>query len=331
MADDDEPMSLTDLAGLLIPESEGNNEAAPSAKATNGQTAPPSDEPGPDNSQEETESEEEPEAEGDEPEGEEGEEPSTEPNYTVKVDGKEVSVTLKEALAGYQRQADYTRRTQEAAEIRRTAEAETATARAARDQYSQVLNVILERLGPENQELNAEQWNKLSETDPVGYSVQWAHHQRREAQRAAVKAEQQRIAEEKRGETLGHIRTFIEGERQKLVKAIPVLADPEKGPDEMKAMREYAAKTFNFTDQELDQAYDHRMLLMLDKARKWDTHQASLAKGRGKIENAPQVSPPSARQPAKMTKALAKKVAFDRFTKSGEIEDALPLMFLDRR
>jgi hypothetical protein len=317
MADDDAPMSLTDLAGLLISEPEGDNKGEPPPKA-DGQDVPPSLEAEPDKPDEGTEPEPEPEAEDGEPEGEPSDdEPSTEPSYTVKVDGKEVSITLKEALAGYQRQADYTRRTQEAAEVRRAAEAEHAQARTARDQYSQVLNVILERLGPESAELNAEQWNDLRHSNPIDYAAKWADYQRREVQRNAVRAEQARIADEKRGETVNHVRTFIEGERQKLVKAIPVLADPEKGPAEMKAMREYAAKTFNFTDQELDQAYDHRMLLMLDKARKWDTHQAALAKAKGKIENAQQVSAPGARQPAKTSKALAKKAALDKFNRSG--------------
>jgi hypothetical protein len=39
--------------------------------------------------------------------------------YTVKVDGETVEVTLKEALAGYQRQADYTRKMQALAEERK--------------------------------------------------------------------------------------------------------------------------------------------------------------------------------------------------------------------
>jgi hypothetical protein len=36
-----------------------------------------------------------------------------------QVDGEEVRVPLKEALSGYQRQADYTRKTQELSEQRR--------------------------------------------------------------------------------------------------------------------------------------------------------------------------------------------------------------------
>ena len=43
--------------------------------------------------------------------------------FKVKVDGEEVEVSLDEALAGYMRQADYTRKTQEAASHRKQAEA----------------------------------------------------------------------------------------------------------------------------------------------------------------------------------------------------------------
>jgi hypothetical protein len=326
MADDDEPTSLTDLAGLLAPEPESDNEGE-APPETNGQTAPPPKDDGPDNSNYETATEAE-EAEGDAPEGEDSDEPSTEPSYTVKVDGKDVSISLKEALAGYQRQADYTRRTQEAAETRRAAEAEQASARAERDRYSQVLNVILERLGPENQELNADQWNHLRQTDPTRYAAEWTDYARREQQRAAVRQEQARLADERRVETEFHARTYLDGERQKLVKAIPVLADPEKGPVEMKAMREYAAKTFKFTDQELDRAYDHRMLLMLDKARKWDLHQSSLAKAQGKIANAQQVPTISARQPARTSKSLAIKAAQQKFDRSGgtDLDAAVELL-----
>ena len=48
-----------------------------------------------------------------------------EPAYTVKIDGEEAQVTLEELQQGYQRQADYTRKTQEiAAERQRLQQAE---------------------------------------------------------------------------------------------------------------------------------------------------------------------------------------------------------------
>ena len=327
MADDGDDASLTELAdGLLTQPQEGDNEGSEPAQ-TNGQTAPPPKDDGPDTSTYETVADAEA-AEGGDPDSEEDDEPSTEPNYTVKIDGKEVSVTLKEALAGYQRQADYTRKATEVAEARKAVEAETAAARATRDQYAQVLNVILDRLGPENQELNADQWNQLRQVDPTRYAAEWTDYQRREQQRYAVRQEQARLFQEQQVQLLGHARTFLDGERQKLMRAIPMLADPEKGPVEMKAMRDYAAKTFGFSEQELDRAYDHRMLLMLDKARKWDAHQSSLAKARSKIENAPQVPTITASQPLRMSKAAARKAAMDKLSRTGDIDDGVAALLL---
>jgi hypothetical protein len=48
---------------------------------------------------------------------------TNEPEYEVVVDGQKVKVKQSELLAGYQRQADYTRKTQELAEQRRQADA----------------------------------------------------------------------------------------------------------------------------------------------------------------------------------------------------------------
>src|SRR5574340_754521 len=46
------------------------------------------------------------------------------PLVTIKVDGKDVEVKLSELKNGYQRQADYTRKTQAVAEERKTIDAE---------------------------------------------------------------------------------------------------------------------------------------------------------------------------------------------------------------
>src|SRR5688572_20722414 len=62
---------------------------------------------------------------------------------TVLVDGKPVELTkaqIAEAHKGSLRQADYTKKTQEVAEQRKAAEAETAKAREERARYAEGLN-----------------------------------------------------------------------------------------------------------------------------------------------------------------------------------------------
>jgi hypothetical protein len=50
--------------------------------------------------------------------------PILDEKFTVKVDGEEVEVTVREALEGYQRREDYTRKTQELSEARKAFESE---------------------------------------------------------------------------------------------------------------------------------------------------------------------------------------------------------------
>jgi hypothetical protein len=62
--------------------------------------------------------------------------------FSVKVDGKEVEVTLDELQKGYSRTQDYTRKTQQIAEVRKQTEVELQAVRAEREQYAQLLSAL---------------------------------------------------------------------------------------------------------------------------------------------------------------------------------------------
>lgn len=321
--------SLTDLAGLLTGEKAATGgDPQTTLGEDEAETGAPAGDQGDADQPAESEpaaAEAEPSAEV--PAGEEPEpEPSTEPVYTVRVDGKDTPVTLKEALAGYQRYQDYTRKTTEVAEARKAVEAEVLAARNQREQYAAGLRAIQASLGPENQEPTAEQWNQLRQADPLRYGTEWADYQRRQEQRLAVRAEQNRISEEQRGDLLAKVNTHLESERQKLVAAIPVFADAAKAPAEMKALRDYAAKTFGYSEQEMDQAYDHRMIVAIDKARKWDAHTQALASARRKVSDAPSIPPPGPRVNGQGPKATARAAQLKQFERSGRVEDAVDLL-----
>ena len=87
--------------------------------------------------------------------------------FTVKVDGQEVEVTQEELVNGYSRQQDYTRKTQELSQQRKTIE-QQQTELAQRDAiYSQLLPKMEAQLKGEL--ANEPDWNTLYEDDPVGY------------------------------------------------------------------------------------------------------------------------------------------------------------------
>jgi hypothetical protein len=271
----------------------------------------------------EPDDEEEGEADGDdEPEGS----TNTDPLYTVTVDGKPKQITLKEALEGYSRTEDYTRKTTEVSAIRTEAETERATLRTAREQYSNVLEVLQQRIGSEADEPTQEQWNTLQAEDPDKYAVEWANHQRRGEQRTALKAEQDRVAKETHEERVKQANEFVAGERVKLLDKMPDWKEPTKFEAGMKVNREYAMKTLGFAENEVNAAYDHRFVLAIDKARRYDAIVARQAAAKKKIAAAPDIQAPGVRTEPKSRRQNERAAAEKKLNQTGRAEDAAALI-----
>ena len=87
--------------------------------------------------------------------------------YTVKIDGVEQEVTLDELRNGYSRQQDYTRKTQELAQKRKSFEDQQAELAKKDAIYAQLLPQLEASLNGELE--NEPDWAALYESDPIGY------------------------------------------------------------------------------------------------------------------------------------------------------------------
>jgi hypothetical protein len=253
-------------------------------------------------------------------EEEQEEEPT--PTYKVKVGKDEIDVPLDELLKGYSRTADYTRKTQEIAETRKVVEAERAKideAARLRDTYAQRLQVIEQMLNQDS----GEDLATLKETDPIGYAVRVAEQSEREKQLNAVRAEQQRLAQQQQAEQGERLKAHLATEAQKLAEAIPELSDPAKGQAIRTDIRNYAQK-LGFSDQELAQVYDSRAVTALYKAMQYD----KLVSGKGgaskKVNSAPRMLKPGTSTPETRTSQEVKNMR-GRLKKSGRAKDAAAL------
>lgn len=258
-------------------------------------------------------------------EGEGDEVDPTEPLYTVKVDGKSQQVPLKEALAGYQRTQDYTAKTQQLAEQRKLIEQEAAATRAAREQYDAVLKTLQERLGTEADEPTQAQWDALKQENPEHYALAYTDYQRRKDARAAIKAEQERVLSEKTVEQRKQFSEYLAKENEALLSKMSAWKDPEKRKAGSKAIFDFATKQYGFTDEEMSKAYDHRMVVMAEDARKYHALRAKMDAGKKKLETAPDV-PPRARGPQLSAKMRQRAEAEKRFNKTGSIDDGVTLL-----
>lgn len=284
------------------------------------------DDQGDDEQDEAHEAEDEQAEDEDEGESDEGEESDEEDDgeqaYTVKVDGQEVEVPLSELIKGYSRTADYTRKTQEASAMRKAAETEAIESRALRDQYAQRLEAIDALLSEAN---GAEpNWDQLRAEDPIEFAAQWAEHQRRSEVSRQVAAEKHRVAQLQAADQHRALAAQLEVARQKLAEAIPEWKDESKAKAERAAMKEYGKK-IGFTDDELGQVADHRAVVLLRKAMKYD---AMVAK-RGEIKPAAKPTPkpmkPGSAATTKASKSSDLTRAKQRLAKSGTTRDAAEL------
>lgn len=259
------------------------------------------------------------EAEEAEPEEEEGEaEDEAQPQtVTVKIDGKALEVPLDEVVAGYQRQADYSRKTQALAEERRALEQERAQVQTERVQYAQVLTALQTQLSQQVEQ--QPDWDRLYAEDPIEWVRQREVWRDKQEKLAAAKIEQARIAEQQTAEQQQMMAQHIQSERTRLVEAIPTWKDPKVWERDRQQLREYGRK-FGFTDEELSQAYDHRAVVALYKSMKYDALMAAKKTVR------PDPAPPAQtlRKSAAVSPRPVSEVtrAKQRLAKTGSVRDA---------
>ena len=259
------------------------------------------------------------EVEGEQEEAEE--EAPRDEKFVVKVDGKEIEVPKDELIRGYQREADYTRKTQKLAEERKLVESEFQQVRGEREQYAQILGQLQQKL----QEFEPQEpdWNRLEVEDPTEYARQWTSHQRRQQQKMAVQAEQARLQQLYQAETQKQIQAVLAQETARLKEKIPEWSSPEKAKSEGKALLEYG-QALGFSEQELNGITDSRALLALHKAWKYDQMMSKRPEFQAKIKKAPKMaSPGSAGSVGSKSGELnnAKK----RLAQSGSVRDAASL------
>lgn len=191
---------------------------------------------------------------------------------TVKIDGKEEQVDLEEVIAGYQRTADYTRKTQALSQERAAFQQEAEAVQQEREQYAELLTALAGQL--QTMQSQEPDWDKLYSEDPLEYVRQkdiWRDNQER---LRATQMEQQRLQDMAQQEQAKQIQQIVAQSREKMVEAIPAWRDKAKWDADRSALREYGKTALGFSEQELDQAYDHRAVVALYKAMKYDQMMA---------------------------------------------------------
>ena len=269
---------------------------------------------------EEESEEDEPEDTEDEDDSEEEDEVEVEERKTfrVKANGEEKDVTLDELVSGYQKGEDYTKKSQALAEQRKAVEAEAHAVNEAmqmRQEYAQRLSQVQELLSQNNDDVDLAE---LKENDPIQYAIKVAEKTENNKKLQLLQQEQNKLAQAQQQQVAQHQAKLVAHEAQMLTEKVKEFSDPKKA-EQLKGEIRNFGKSIGFTDDELAQVYDHRHVMVMQKAMEYDKLQKANPSVTKKLAKAP-----------KMAKKGNKVANVDVYTKqkkrlkqSGKLTDAV--------
>lgn len=242
--------------------------------------------------------------------------------FTVKVDGKEVEVSLEELQKGYSRTQDYTRKTQQIAEVRKHAEAELQAVRAEREQYSYLLNALEAQVQQATQP-NID-WERLYQEDPIEWVRQREMMRENQEKSAAIQSEKQRLSQLSQQEQMQQHQMVLQHEQEALVAAIPEWKDSKKAAAEKSMLVQFGQKA-GFSPDELKNVLDHRAVVLLRKAALYDQMVSKRGQIKPVTNNGPRPAKPGAAgRVSNNTEALR---AQQRLAKTGRVDDAADAIY----
>ena len=242
--------------------------------------------------------------------------------FSVKIDGTEVEVTLDELQKGYSRTLDYTRKTQQIAEVRKQAEGELQAVRAEREQYSQLLSA-LEAQVQQAAQPNID-WDRLYSEDPIEWVRQREVMRDNQDRAAAIQSEKQRLSQLSQQEQAQFMQQKLQQEQEALLAAIPDWKDAKKAQAEKTLLVEFGQK-IGFTPDELKSVVDHRAVLMLRKAALYDQMMSKRGNIKPVTNNGPRPAKPGAA--GRVSNSTESVRAQQRVAKTGRVDDAANAIF----
>lgn len=238
----------------------------------------------------------------------------------VVVDGQEQTVTLKEALEGYVRTQTFHKRMNEVNDAR------TAVQQVAADtvqNYEYIVNLgkeiqaHLETLVPPEPN-----WDEEFKKNPTRAREVQKYYEQVKTFRAEIQKKLGEATAKQEEDAAIQTRSYAAAESRKFdsLNAKQWSADPKKKGKDLQAMRRTALQQ-GFTEEEVSQVYDSRMLQVLLKASKYDRMMASRPKPvirtKGKRPVPTGGGAARSRVPQKGINAAMK-----RLNQTGHIEDA---------
>jgi hypothetical protein len=236
--------------------------------------------------------------------------------HQVIVNGERIDVDLEELKAGYQKDADYRRKTEEIAIEKRELKSEEDRLK---NQYSTKmddLNSLVVTLNAEiNNDMNSKELDALWDEDPTEAArVDRKINKRKQT----IQQAQQKLREHQQAQ----FQEVLKGEQRKLHLKHPVLADPIKGNSVKSDIMSYLSSK-GFTNDDVARIYDSRYFDVIMDGMKTRANKPNLVGKKIKPSNVVRSGVKTTKEDVNSQSRLKK---INALKKTGSTKDATDLL-----
>ena len=186
--------------------------------------------------------------------------------HQVKVNGEVIEVDLEELKAGYQKDADYRRKTEEVAlEKRELLTEKDRLAKTYATKLEDLSSLTLALNAEVNNDLNAKELDKLWDEDPTEAARIDRKIRRR---RETLSQAQKRLKDHQQVQ----FQEILKEEQKKVAMKFPDLQDPVKGNSLRTNMTNYLLRK-GFNDKDVSSIYDSRMFEVIVDGMKYQDNK----------------------------------------------------------
>lgn len=249
----------------------------------------------------------------------------------VKVDGEESKVSMSELRASYQMQEAAEKRLNESKE---KAKALNQAVAEKSEQLNAQFSVAARLIANAESILNSDEASidpNLRMNDPAEWSAREREIDKRRQNLAQLKhdaqGEYQKAAQHTKAERDKQLAEIIQGEQLKLSTAIPEWANEAFATAEKAKVSKYL-QSVGFSEQELNQAYDSRMIVMARKAMLHDERDTKIEPQKKRLKTIPKTLSSGAKKSENQTQIEQRDRLKAKLKSSGKLEDAMALFRL---
>lgn len=257
------------------------------------------------------------------PDAEQTTQDDDDPTVTVKVDGKDVEVKLSELKGSYQKDKAANQRFEQAAELRKQADAEWQKSRQERQTYAQQLQGIVQQAQTALQQQQNIDWESLKANDPVEFVNQVRLAQERQALLARGSTELQRVGALEQADQAQRHQAYLAEQQKSLLDKLPAWKDEAKAKVERTKLRDYLTRE-GYSEGEVSGVADSRAVLMARKAMLYDEMVSKASAASKKVAQLPtKVERSGTGQNLGVDRRTS---AFQQLSKTGRVEDAAAVL-----